>query len=762
MKRRHLIQAAVATLAAFGTSPLRLQRDGLRYARTLAQPTRRKRALLVGINRYPAESLFTNLKGCVQDVALQEQLLRHRFGFADIETLTDEAATRDNILTTFEEFLIKPCQEDDVVVFHFSGHGRRVLDPDGEVRSLTGDTQERLNSTLVTADDDSLRRRDKVVSDIMGRTLFLLTSALKTPNVTMVLDSCYAGGGVRGDTRVRSAAGDTLDSFEFRASEAALDYQRRWLGEMSEVELKQRRAMGIAKGIAIAAARDNQKAVDASFDQFHAGAFTYFLTQYLWQATDSVEQVIANVSLNLDQAAFPQRPLGCVAPAACSEAQPPTGPQPVYFVDPQAVDEIPAAAVLLPNQGGDRATIWLGGAAPGALVAYGEGAQFMVAGASGQDVTVEVISRDGLEAQVQLSQPLPAGTRLQEAVRVVPRNVALRIGLDPSLETDAAAFEEGIGEIGDRFEAVRPTMEAINGEPQPVYEGEAVHYILSRLTPQYQAFLQRPNDGLPRDGRDMASPCPDKTHTPNQQCLPHLPEEGSLVLLTAGIDAVVPGSVQSSGVAVTDALQDLKATLNTLYTARFVKLALNSDAQQVADPDAPGLTVSVRVELLTEDQEPAGEPPVVDGVMQVPVETPFRFVVTNREAEPLYLSILEVDEVGEVTPLFPNQFMAAVAQTVLESGVPKVVPDPNILDFVFEEPLRGEFLVMVSRRSPRQALIALGNERRSAGLPLVDALLADVSGVALNRNSTAQRLGLSTAEFAAFSLPFRVVGSSAN
>ncbi|MGB3616169.1 MAG: caspase family protein, partial [Elainellaceae cyanobacterium] len=229
MKRRHLLQAAGTMLATLGLSPLQLERQGLRYARTLAQPTRRKRALLVGINSYPQDSLFTNLKGCVKDVELQEQLLRHRFGFTDIETLLDGAATRDNILRTFEEFLIKPCQDDDVVVFHFSGHGRRVLDPDGEVRSLTADQQEQLNSTIVPADDDSLRSEDRVVSDIMGRTLFLLTSALKTPNVTVVLDSCYSGGGIRGDTRVRSAVSD-LDGFEFRASAAALDYQRTWLG----------------------------------------------------------------------------------------------------------------------------------------------------------------------------------------------------------------------------------------------------------------------------------------------------------------------------------------------------------------------------------------------------------------------------------------------------------------------------------------------------------------------------------------------------
>ena len=66
--RRHFFQYATSTLAAIGLSQWHLQRQGLRYARSLAQPTRRKRALLVGINQYPDSKRFTNLRGCVTDV----------------------------------------------------------------------------------------------------------------------------------------------------------------------------------------------------------------------------------------------------------------------------------------------------------------------------------------------------------------------------------------------------------------------------------------------------------------------------------------------------------------------------------------------------------------------------------------------------------------------------------------------------------------------------------------------------------------------
>jgi hypothetical protein len=98
----------------------------------LAKSTPRKLALLVGINNYPDKPPITPLRGCVNDVALQRHLLIHRFGFnpKDIYTLTDAQATRQGILEAFEEHLIKQAKPGDVVVYHYSGHGSRVSDPD--------------------------------------------------------------------------------------------------------------------------------------------------------------------------------------------------------------------------------------------------------------------------------------------------------------------------------------------------------------------------------------------------------------------------------------------------------------------------------------------------------------------------------------------------------------------------------------------------------------------------------------------------------
>src|SRR5919199_4004556 len=201
ISRRQFLQFAGSSLATVGLSQLNIQQQADRYGKVLAQSTPRKLALLVGINQYSSQPL----RGCVNDMELQRQLLIHRFGFNpnDIHTLTDEKATRQGILEAFEEHLIKQAKPGDVVVYHYSGHGSRVLDPDPIVDSASRG-KSGVSGTFVPVDSSLPSGQDGVVEDIMGHTLFLLMSALKSENFTAVLDSCYSGGATRKEFQVRS------------------------------------------------------------------------------------------------------------------------------------------------------------------------------------------------------------------------------------------------------------------------------------------------------------------------------------------------------------------------------------------------------------------------------------------------------------------------------------------------------------------------------------------------------------------------------
>ncbi|MBP0020558.1 MAG: caspase family protein [Cyanobacteria bacterium SBLK] len=360
--RRHLLQAGGAALTAWGVN--RWQCD--RYGKVLAQSTRRKLALLVGINEYaPATG---PLYGCVNDAILQGNLLVHRFGFnpRDILILDDAKATRQGILDAFEEHLIKQAKPGDVAVFHYSGHGSLVRDPNPlYINRLTG---EGLSGSLVPIDSDLPANYDSeggMVNDIMGHTLYLLMSAMKTENFTAVLDSCHAGAATR-NLRTRSRAGG--NKIQAHSQETA--YQNRWLRKFgwSPQEFVNRYRRGIANGVALASTQPRQLAIDEDLNGFVAGAFTYRLTQYLWQNNSNVENAVSNVAdwmkrdlsrntsrNNSEEDPSPQQPLLEIEPGKSY------GEKPLFFIDnPRS----PARAVVLKKEG-DRVTILLGGIDPG-------------------------------------------------------------------------------------------------------------------------------------------------------------------------------------------------------------------------------------------------------------------------------------------------------------------------------------------------------------------------------------------------------------
>lgn len=735
IKRRHFLQFAASTLASLGVSSLHLQRQGLRYGRALAQPTHRKRALLVGVNQYNSPGL-RSLKGCVTDVDLQKKLLIHRFGFleGDILTLKDQDATRENILDAFEDHLINACEAGDVAVFHFSGHGRRIADV--SPTRVAGGERDPLNSTLVPYDDGE---GEGEIPDIMGRTLFLLTSKLRTDNVTLVLDSCYAEGGIRGNVRVRSGGRQR----SLQPSEAELDYQDtlRQALNVSPEALQAMRDTSIAKGIALAAARRNQEAADVTFgtadsgEPFDAGAFTYFLTQYLWHEVEPVHQVIANVSRNLEDDTFSQDPSACVAPFECNATPPGDAPMPTYFVDALETEQSPPAEGIILSVNEKRGTVWLGGSDHYSLAAYGTGATFVAIAPDGTRLRDDIIvqSRRGLEAEVVLPEDLPAGTFLQEASRVIPVDYRLRVGLDPSVMADVDAIQTAFGSIR-RLELV-----PYQSEEAP-YPGE-IHYILSRMTPDYTALFQS------REGVSL----PDDTP----------PESDSLVIFSQGLDEIIPGSWGAAGERVEEASDRLSTKFNALIAARLVKLLINANSSRLdirAEMEVIGGDTRL-AQFFTVRGSQASQSTTPGNLLEVPRGRSLQFTITHAGPDSLYLLVFIVDRTGEIFPVFPRQFLGiTAADTLIAPNRPKLIPDP-VADprLNVTAPGFGEVLIVASRSPLLQAMRALSNER-TATTPVVDALMGDLSGVNLDvRSGGTNEFRITATEMAAMSIPFRVV-----
>ncbi|MFT3799630.1 MAG: caspase family protein [Burkholderiaceae bacterium] len=133
-----------------------------------------RRALCIGIDAYPAPN---TLSGCVRDTELWRDALE-KIGFA-VNVLPNERATRQAILEAAGD-LIRSARAGDVLVLHYSGHGTRVPD-------LDGDERDGFDEALVPFDfhvgafliDDDLR------------TLFDTLPA--GVNLTCFIDCCHSG-----------------------------------------------------------------------------------------------------------------------------------------------------------------------------------------------------------------------------------------------------------------------------------------------------------------------------------------------------------------------------------------------------------------------------------------------------------------------------------------------------------------------------------------------------------------------------------------
>ncbi len=150
-----------------------------------------KRALLIGINRYPRLAARYQLNGCVNDAEALAATLQTTFGFpaSNLTVLRDEAATRDGILAALDR-LVRETGRGDVVVLGYSGHGSQMTDREG-------DEPDGLDETLVP--HDSGRGRDATGADlnrdITDDELYLRLLALteRTSALTLIFDCCHSG-----------------------------------------------------------------------------------------------------------------------------------------------------------------------------------------------------------------------------------------------------------------------------------------------------------------------------------------------------------------------------------------------------------------------------------------------------------------------------------------------------------------------------------------------------------------------------------------
>lgn len=675
MKRRSFLQGAGVFLAAWGTSGVL----GDRYAQVLAQPTSRKLALLIGINQYRNAAL----NGCITDLELQQELLVHRFGFQakDIVTLSDQAATRSHIETVFTEHLIRQAKPGDVVVVHFSGHG--------SLQKL-GATADDVQPILLTVDEPS----DAMITNGLSQeTLLLLLKSLATDQITTVFDVgyVYPGYSLRGNLKVRSRPAEPAT----RLPDEELALQERLLTTL-KLERSQVRAQwrsGQYPGVVLAAANAQQFATESLWNGFSAGLFTYALTQQLWQAMPettlrvSLQRTSELIGQQLDQK---QQPILTGQKSGDRPLKPYQSP----LVEPPADGVITAI-----EDTGKTAQLWLGGLPPQVLEHYGTNSLFTVETSDAKSLPLlQLYERNGLTAKARLvateaigTPALTQGQRVQEAVRVLPRNIGLTVAIDTTLKRI-----ERVDAIS-AFSAMPRITALIAGE-------QSADYVFGKLEQSTQIAA------LSTDA--IAGTIPPAGYS----------------LFSQGREAI-PSTTGESGEAVRLAVRRLAPQLQTLLGAKLLNLTTNEGSSQLGVRAT--LTTLSPDRVLAQQQSDrvtpdfSGVVPSDGKLLTIPIGSRIQYRLENTSDRPIYFLVLGLDNGGRAFLLNNLQTNGTLQPSKIEPNQTAFAPTiaPNVEWIVQSPPGLTETFLICSRSPFAQTQTAMTPQMGSNPLRPVDNLL---------------------------------------
>jgi metacaspase-1 len=149
-------------------------------------------AIVVGVNDCPAFRLPDGtrprpLRGAVSDAEAVASLLTGRLGFAaeNVLVLKETQATRAAIRGAFDRMKRRVGHRDHFV-FHFAGHGTQLDD------RPPYDEPDRLDEALCPSDANG-RGENLILDDDLG----LWLEEISARQVTVILDCCHAGTGVK-------------------------------------------------------------------------------------------------------------------------------------------------------------------------------------------------------------------------------------------------------------------------------------------------------------------------------------------------------------------------------------------------------------------------------------------------------------------------------------------------------------------------------------------------------------------------------------
>jgi Caspase domain len=730
LTRRELIQRVSLLSAGLWASDIPLVH---RYQRALAQSTPRKLALLVGLNQYSRTVNVSALKGCVTDVELHRELLVHRFGFrpSDVLALTDEEATRSNIEAAFTTHLLEQARPGDVVVFHFSGYGCLVrTKSSAEGGTPTYDEQQALLATDAWL-PNPVKGEAPLFNGIYEDTLFLLLRSLPTDQVTTLLD---VGIQPSLELRCKSLRERALPPWQADAfSIAELAFQDRLLQQtqLTRDQVKVQRESGQVPGLVLAAAAIAQPtALELDRKDFSAGLFSYALMQQLWT---NIPETTITIQFGRISSQMAQR-IG-PSPSPLAKGQKSFGSLPWstgFFAIPHNV-----GVVTSTDRRGQTAKLWLGGMPEALLAVYQAQSCFRC---MNPPILLQMRSRQGWTAIAQHvnGPPLQEGLFLEEAIRVLPRSLTLKLALGSNLERIERVDATSIVSVGKR-------------NLQVVGTAQSADYIFTKLPAP--TTTQKPDASNNSSLNAILEPLPAASY--------------GLAYLGG---AILPNTIGDRGEVVKLALQRLLLMLDTLLAIKLLDLTINDTATP--------LRVSATLEQLDDLSQPLirlqtpGAPPPqpIDETTEAPIPkadktsktlsipngTAIQYRVSNWNDFPVYVWVVGVDSGTTVFASYATDSTSPTPEQkptlkplIIQPGTSVVLPNASQTWKASTTAGLNKTFIFCTREPLLQTLVAQNNTTKSTlpgapsgftqlsrPLPVVQKIFEDLHQASLPTTST--------------------------
>lgn len=171
-----------------------------------------RRALVIGIGDYPAESGWTKIHGDRDIPVVKDMLAANGFDQQNIVELRNEQATCAAIKSEFEKLIAKATVGDYVYV-HFSGHGQQITD-------LNGDEDDGLDEAWIAYDAQFAfakgiyEGQNHLLDDQLNLYLHRLREKVgKGGKIVVIADACHSGSGSRGETDDEYVVRGTAEKF---------------------------------------------------------------------------------------------------------------------------------------------------------------------------------------------------------------------------------------------------------------------------------------------------------------------------------------------------------------------------------------------------------------------------------------------------------------------------------------------------------------------------------------------------------------------